>query len=265
MGFGAGYGEGEATAGVIMKTSCLELVGVSKSFGSVQAVHHLSLAIPSGELFCFLGPNGAGKTTTIKMICGLLKPDEGVIRVGGVDLCEDPVAVRRQMGFIPDFPFLYERLTPMEFYEFTGDLYGMDRREVRREQAVAFERFGLNDYATTLIKDLSHGYRQRLIYAVTLLHRPKVLLVDEPFVGLDPFSIRLIKNLLKQMVREGATIFLTTHILALIEDLADRIGILVEGRLAALGTLGELSAGAEGTNLEEIFFRLAGEAPPDHA
>jgi ABC-2 type transport system ATP-binding protein len=237
----------------------IELQNVSKNFGPVQAVRDLTLHIPQGELFCFLGPNGAGKTTTIKMLCGLLKPAQGTIRIGGADIRADAVAARRITGYIPDFPFLYDRLTPTEFFEFTGDLYGVPRAEVEREMEDSFERFGLVEYRHALIKDLSHGLRQRLIYTVTLLHRPKVLFVDEPFVGLDPFSIRMIKDLLRAKAREGMTVFLTTHILALIEDMADRIGIIVNGRLVALGTLKELASKAsmEGGRLEDVFFSLA--------
>jgi ABC-2 type transport system ATP-binding protein len=237
----------------------IELENVSKSFGPVQAVCDLSLRVETGELFCFLGPNGAGKTTTIKMMCGLLRPTQGTIRLGGADIRRDPVAARRITGYIPDFPFLYDRLTATEFFEFTGDLYGVPRERTARERADSFERFGLVEYRDTLVKDLSHGLRQRLIYTVTLLHRPAVLFVDEPFVGLDPFSIRLIKDLLRAKAREGMTIFLTTHILALIEDLADRIGIIVNGRLVALGTQKELATknSVEGGRLEDVFFRLA--------
>ncbi len=237
----------------------IELEHVSKSFGTVQAVRDLNLHVKAGELFCFLGPNGAGKTTTIKMMCGLLRPTQGTIRFGGVDISRDAVAARRITGYIPDFPFLYDRLTSTEFFEFTGDLYGVPREQVTREMEDSFERFGLVEYRDTLVKDLSHGLRQRLIYTVTLLHRPRVLFVDEPFVGLDPFSIRLIKDLLRAKAREGMTIFLTTHILALIEDMADRIGIIVSGRLVALGTQKELAAkgSVEGGNLEDVFFSLA--------
>ena len=237
----------------------IELERLSKDYGSVHAVRELDLAVPRGELFCFLGPNGAGKTTTIKMMCGLLHPTAGRVRIGGVDIGEDPIAVRRMTGYIPDFPFLYDRLTPAEFFEFTGDLYGVPRAEVAREMEEAFERFGLVEHRHVLIKDLSHGLRQRVIYAVTLLHKPRILFVDEPFIGLDPFSIRMIKDLLKAKAREGMTIFLTTHILALVEDMADRIGIIVNGRLVATGTVPQLAAtcSIEGGRLEDVFFSLA--------
>lgn len=235
----------------------IELQHVSKSFGALEAVKDLSLSIPKGELFCFLGPNGAGKTTTIKLLCGLLRPTAGAIRIGGLDPQTDLAATRPLIGYIPDTPFLYERLTPAEFFEFIGDLYAIPRQRVRTEREAAFNLFGLNDYAHCLIKDLSHGFRQRVIYAATFLHAPKVLFVDEPFVGLDPYSIRLIRNLLSEKARDGMTIFFTTHILALAEHLADRIGIIAEGRLAALGTLAELKArSAVQGPLEDIFLHV---------
>jgi ABC-2 type transport system ATP-binding protein len=235
----------------------IEIEHLSKSFGSLQAVKDLSLSIPRGELFCFLGPNGAGKTTTIKMLCGLLRPTAGTIRIGGLDLQRNLAATRPLIGYIPDAPFLYERLTPAEFFEFIGDLYNIPQERVRTERAAAFRLFGLEDYTQTLIKDLSHGYRQRVIYAATFLHQPQVLFVDEPFIGLDPFSIRLIRNLLRQKAREGMTIFFTTHILALAENMADRLGIIAEGRLVGLGTLAELQAqSAVQGQLDDIFLFL---------
>ena len=237
----------------------IEVDRVTKEFGALRAVCDLSLRIPRGQLYCFLGPNGAGKTTTIKMMTGLLRPTRGSVRVGGIDLREDPVAAKKIIGYIPDFPFLYERLTAVEFFQFTGDLYGIPRDRVDEELEKSFQLFGLNDYRKSLIKDLSHGYRQRVAYAATFLHNPQVLFVDEPFVGLDPYTIRLIKDLLRGRTREGMTIFMTTHILALIEDLADRIGIIVNGRLAAEGTRDELVAQTrvKAGSLEDVFFSLA--------
>jgi len=236
----------------------IELQSVSKNFGSVQAVNELTLKVPEGELFCFLGPNGAGKTTTIKMLCGLLRPSSGTIRVAGMDIRTRAVDARRITGYIPDFPFMYDRLTATEFFEFTGDLYNVTREQVAEEVKESFQLFGLTEYRHTLVKDLSHGLRQRLIYTVTLLHRPRVLFVDEPFIGLDPHSIRLIKQVLRQKAREGVTIFLTTHILALIEDLADRVGIIMNGKLIASGSIDELmeQASLKGGRLEDIFFSL---------
>jgi len=235
----------------------IEIEHLAKNFGTLQAVKDLSLTIPRGELFCFLGPNGAGKTTTIKILCGLLKPTGGTIRIQGIDIQTYPAAVRRLIGYIPDTPFLYERLTPVEFFQFIGDLYQVAAAQVHAARERFFALFALEEYARTLIKDLSHGYRQRLIYAATFLHQPEVLFIDEPFVGLDPFSIRLIHDLLRQAARAGTTIFLTTHILAFAEQLADRIGIIADGRLVGLGTLAQLKAYSSMQGpLEDIFLRL---------
>ncbi len=235
----------------------IEIEHLTKKFGTLQAVNDLSLTIPRGELFCFLGPNGAGKTTTIKILCGLLKATSGAIRIQGIDIQSDPAAVRRLIGYIPDTPFLYERLTPTEFFQFIGDLYQIPAARVDEQRERYFELFALEEYARTLIKDLSHGYRQRLIYAATFLHQPEVLFIDEPFVGLDPFSIRLIHDLLRQTARAGTTIFLTTHILAFAEQMADRIGIIAGGSLVGLGTLAQLKAHSSmQAPLEDIFLKL---------
>ena len=238
----------------------IEIDKVSKHFGPKVAVRELSLAIPRGELFCFLGPNGAGKTTTIRMLCGLLDPTAGEVRIAGRRMTKEAVDVRRVMGYIPDTPFMYERLTPDEFMDFTGDLYRIPRDRVREEKERSFALFGLAEHRHNLIMELSHGLRQRVAYAATFLHEPEVLLVDEPFIGLDPHSIRLIRNLLKEKARAGMTILLTTHILALAEDLADRIGIILRGELVALGGLADLlRSHAVGDRLEDVFLHLTGD------
>lgn len=234
----------------------IEIEHVTKDFGRVVAVNDLCLHVPAGEVFCFLGPNGAGKTTTIKILTGLLRPTAGTARIGGLDVQHCPVEAKKLMGYIPDMPYLYERLTPVDFYRFTGDLYNVPRDKIATEIEASFELFGINEYRNTLIKDLSHGMRQRLIYAATLLHDPQVLFVDEPLIGLDPYTIRLIKNLLREKARGGMTVFLTTHILALAEDIADRIGIILEGRLHALATVAELKEQVGGDNLEDVFLKL---------
>jgi ABC-2 type transport system ATP-binding protein len=235
----------------------IEIVDLRKKFGDFEAVKGISLTVGAGELFCFLGPNGAGKTTTIKMMCGLLRPTAGIIRIGGIDLHDNPRAVRQITGYIPDTPFLYDLLTVTEFLEFTGDLYDLPHDQVRRDIGESLTFFGLNDHRHSLIKDLSHGLRQRLVYASTLLQQPRIMFVDEPFVGLDPHSIRAIKLLLRDKAAGGMTIFLTTHILALAEALADRIGIIHEGRIAALGTLDEIrTQTAMDGDLEDIFLGL---------
>jgi len=213
---------------------------LSKTYGTFQALNNLSLEIPDGELFCFLGPNGAGKTTTIKILTGLLHPTSGTATIDGLDIKQDPIKVKKRIGYIPDMPYLYDRLTTTEFFEFTGRLYNISKEKTATELDVAFERFGLNEHRTALVKELSHGLRQRLIYATTFLHNPSVLFIDEPFVGLDPYTIRLIKDLLRAHTANGGTILLTTHILAIAEDIADRIGIIHQGELVALGTLQEL-------------------------
>ncbi len=230
---------------------------LNKYFGTFRAVNDLNIEINAGELFCFLGPNGAGKTTTIKMLCGLLRPTAGDIEIAGVNLSSDPLSIRRQCGYIPDQPFLYERLTPVEYCEFICDLFRMPLQEARNEMNHYFELLDLNDYRTHLIKELSHGLRQRLLYAATLIHRPNVIFVDEPFVGLDPYSIRTIRSLLREQAKRGATIFLTTHILSLAEELADRIAIIHQGSLVDCGTLKELKQrhSSEGS-LEDVFLNL---------
>ncbi len=235
----------------------IEVINVSKSYGDLKAVDNLSLTIPEGELFCFLGPNGAGKTTTIKMMCGLLKPDAGEIRLAGLSMQEDPLPIKKITGYIPDTPFVYERLTCTEFVLFVGDLYRVPREKIEAQLDDTLKLFGLTDHRRSLVKDLSHGLRQRLVYAATMLHEPKILLVDEPFIGLDPYSIRLIKDLMREKARSGTTILLTTHILALAEDMADRIGIMYRGTLAALGTLDQLMEEHRiDGRLEDVFLKL---------
>lgn len=243
----------------------IEINNLTRKFGSFEAVRNLSLTVSSGELFCFLGPNGAGKTTTIKILTGLLRPTSGTAKICGLDMQTDPTAVKKLIGYIPDMPFLYERLTAAEFFQFTADLYDIPQNEVQALCKESFNLFGLSDHHGMLVKDLSHGMRQRLIYASTFLHQPRVMFIDEPLVGLDPYSIRLIKDLLKAKARAGMTIFLTTHILAVAEDIADRIGIIFKGQLIAIGTLKELlSTYSECRNLEDLFLHLtAGNNPSD--
>lgn len=234
----------------------IEIHNLVRRFGSLTAVNNLSLTIPPGELFCFLGPNGAGKTTTIKVLTGLLRPTSGTAAVAGFDITRQPLEAKERIGYIPDMPYLYDRLTTTEYVEFVGDLYRLPKDFLARELDRLFTLLGLDDYRSALVKDLSHGYRQRLVYAATLIHNPQVLFVDEPLIGLDPRTIRLIKDMLVQRARAGMTIFLTTHILALAEDVADRIGIIRDGRMIALGTLEELRAAHGNATLETIFLRL---------
>ena len=236
----------------------IEIKNLSKDYGTILAVDNLSLHVPKGELFCFLGPNGAGKTTTIKIMTGLLKPTSGTALIDGVDITKDPISAKKGVGYIPDMPYLYERLTTTEFFTFTGQLYDVPATTIEAELEKSFELFGLKEHSKALVKDLSHGLKQRLIYASTLLHRPKVMFVDEPLIGLDPYTIRLIKDLLKNHTRAGMTIFLTTHILALAQDIADRIAIINHGKILAIGTLDELREKHGGNDLEDLFLKLTG-------
>ena len=233
---------------------------LSKRFGPVQAVRDLTLHVPAGELFCFLGPNGAGKTTTIKMLTGLLRPDSGSILIGGFDIQTAPVAAKQIIGYIPDMPFLYDRLTPLEFLKFISDLYRVPPPRVAQAIAEGLDQFGLTASRNSLIGELSHGMRQRLIYVATFLHEPKVVFIDEPLIGLDPYSIRMIKDLLRAKARAGMAILLTTHILAVAEEIADRIGIIANGNLIALGKLDALltQTGVQG-RLEDVFLKLTAE------
>lgn len=233
---------------------------LTKSFGSFTAVNNLNLEIATGEFFAFLGPNGAGKTTTIKLLTGLLKPSAGRALVAGYDIQRDPMEARRRIAYIPDLPFLYDKLQPLEFMQLVGELYGMPREVINRRSQELFDVFDLQETRSKLVENLSHGTRQRLAIASALLHDPEVIVIDEPMVGLDPRSARVVKDVLKQRSREGVTIFLSTHILHIAEELADRIGILNRGRLIAVGTMEELRArsGVVGA-LEDTFLTLTRE------
>jgi ABC-2 type transport system ATP-binding protein len=234
----------------------IQIKNLSKSYQGFKALDDLSLVIPDGELFCFLGPNGAGKTTTIKILTGLVHQDNGTAAINGFDTRRQGQDVKRIIGYIPDTPFLYDRLTTSEFFLFYGELYDIPPQRIASECSRLFDTFGLENHRTTLVRNLSHGLRQRLIYATTFLHQPPVLLIDEPFVGLDPYTIKLIKSMLREHTRNGGTILLTTHILAIAEDIADRIGIINQGNLIAYGTLQELQSEHQGANLEDIFLAL---------
>ena len=235
----------------------IEIDQVTKAYGNQIAVDNLSLRIAAGELFAFLGPNGAGKTTTIKLMCGLLFPTAGTIRIGGFDLQTQGDQARQLISYVPDQPFLYERLTGREFLQFIADMYGLPRDHGRQRIEAMIALFGLSPFVDDLTERYSHGMRQRTVFAGALLHEPKVLIVDEPTVGLDPKSIRLLKDLLRQLADGGTTVFLSTHSLDIAQELADRIGIIHRGRLIGLGTLDALrkQAALDGS-LEEVFLTL---------
>ena len=236
----------------------IEFDHVTRVYGPKTAVSDLSLAIPRGELFALLGPNGAGKTTTIKMLVGLLRPSRGAVRVCGFDLVADARNAHLHTGYVPDEPCLYEKLTGREFLWFIADMFGMPRHLATRRIAEEIEHFELGEFADDLAESYSLGMKQRLVFAATLLHDPDVLVLDEPMVGLDPRSVRIVKDLLKARTQEGMTVFMSTHTLAMAEEMADRVGIMVRGRLRFLGTVTELREhmSLETTSLEQLYLEL---------
>ncbi len=235
----------------------IQTTNLRKEFGQLIAVESLSLEVPQGEFFAFLGPNAAGKTTTIKMLTGLLRPTGGRCSVCGYDLETAPREAKSALSYVPDFPFLYDKLTSAEFMRFIAELFNVERTVASRETEALFDKFGLDDYRNELTENLSHGTRQRLVIASALLHNPKVIIIDEPMVGLDPMHARIVKNELKERSRNGVTIFLSTHTLSVAEEMADRIGIINHGRLIALGTVDELRQKSEESGaLERVFLAL---------
>ena len=248
----------------------IRIENLSKFYGKHCAVQDLTLEIPTGQFFGFLGPNGAGKTTTIKIICGLLRATSGRVILSGNGTDEYDVALHSEKakaicGYIPDSPYLYEKLTGYEYIHFVGGLYGVSSAAIDAHVEEFFKMFELLDAAHSLIESYSHGMRQKVVMTGALVHHPKVLVVDEPMVGLDPRSSRLVKDLLKQKCREGTTIFLSTHNLDIAEELCDQIGIIQRGHLIALGTMDELQQKAEAKKdssdlrLESVFLKLTEE------
>jgi len=238
----------------------IELKGLTKRFGSFVAVDDISLAAGKGEIFGFLGPNGAGKTTTIKIIAGLLEADHGEVRINGRDCSREPLLCKGDIGYIPDRPYLYEKLTGAEFLEFLASLYSVPEEDFREASSRYLELFGLGDWRDHLIESYSHGMKQKLVMVSALLHDPPVIVVDEPMVGLDPKSARIVKEIFKSRAGEGTSIFLSTHSLEIAEELCDRIAIIVEGRVRAVGNMEELrrEARMDGSSLEEVFLELTG-------
>jgi ABC-2 type transport system ATP-binding protein len=231
-------------------------------YGEYVAVDGLNLNVKEGELFAFLGPNGAGKTTTIKALTGLLEPDLGSISVGGHDMQTDPIKAKSIMGYVPDVAVFYDKLTSIEFMRFIGDLYEVDRSKLNDNTVELFQKFDLNSFSHFPIEELSHGTRQRLAIAAALVHDPKVFVIDEPMVGLDPLHARAVKEELRARSDHGVTVLMSTHLLNVAQELADRIGIIDQGKLVALGTLNELREGENSFALEEIFLRLFEDKGP---
>jgi ABC-2 type transport system ATP-binding protein len=239
----------------------IKIENLSKQFGDLLALDNLNLEIAQGEFFAFLGPNAAGKTTTIKLLTGLLKPTTGTVFICGHNIQTDYVKAKALISYIPDFPFLYDKLTGVEFLDFVMKLY--PQPNPKKQQELMHELlavFSLWDCRNNLIEYYSHGMRQKLVFASALLHDPQVMIIDEPMVGLDPHSSRVVKDILKQKTKQGVTIFLSTHTLSVAEELADRIGIIDKGKLLALGSLEQLSlaSGIKG-KLEDVFLRITEE------
>ena len=239
----------------------IDLRNLVKEFGDLRAVDDLSLKVDAGEFYVVLGPNAAGKTTTIKMLVGLISPTSGTLNVCGFDVEKEPMEVRRRLAFVPDFPFLYDKLTPWEFFRFTGQLFHLTEEQIQRQTRELIPRFSLNPYLDKRIESLSHGTRQRIAIVSALMHEPKLFVLDEPMVGLDPHHQFVLKEVLKERAAQGMTVFLSTHQLSVAEEVADRIGIVHMGKLVAEGTKEELHAmgGKGNVAFEETFLALTRE------
>jgi ABC-2 type transport system ATP-binding protein len=239
----------------------ISLKSLTKRYGKFVAVDNLDLEVPGGELFGFLGPNGAGKTTTLRMIAGILLPTSGTVRLGGFDVARNPMEAKARLGFIPDRPYIYEKLTGTEFLRFVAGLYGISGKELEHRIGELLELFDLSDWGDSVVESYSHGMRQKLIISSAFIHKPAVIIVDEPMVGLDPKAARTLKDLFREYVQRGNTIMMSTHTLEVAESLCDRIAIIQAGKIRAIGTMEELrtqaTTGAAG--LETIFLRLTGE------
>jgi ABC-2 type transport system ATP-binding protein len=241
-------------------TAMISLRGARKTYGKFAAVKGIDLDVYRGEIFGFLGPNGAGKTTTIRMVAGVLQPTQGSVLVGGDDLDKNPEAAKSRIGYIPDRPYLYEKLSGGEFLRFVAGLWGKDGDAVEARADRLLELFQLSQWKDELIESYSHGMRQKILISSALIHQPELIVVDEPLVGLDPRSARLLKDLFRTFVKNGGTVFLTTHTLEVAEALCDRIAIINQGEIMAMGTMEELRSqvDAGGAHLEEIFLKVTG-------
>ena len=233
---------------------------LTKSYGSLVALRDFSLDVPTGEILALVGPNGAGKTTALKLLVGLLTPTAGSVRIDGLDVIRDHLEVKRRLAFLPDQPFLYEQLTVAELLGFIGGLYALSPPQLRERSSALVSLFGLSDAVSRRVGQLSFGMKSRLALIMSLLRAPQVLIMDEPFFGLDPQTLRLIKQHLAEQAQAGMTIVLSTHQLPVVEDVAHRIAILDRGRLMALGTLDELKRSHGGHRLEEVFFQLTSQS-----
>src|SRR6202167_1115215 len=235
---------------------------LTKKFGDLVAVDDVTLKVERGEFFAVLAPTAPGRTPLIRVLAGLLKPTSGTARVAGFDVQADPLEARRRLAYVPDFPFLYDKLTPWEFLRFTGHVFQMSESRIQEASRALIPRFHLEQFIGRPIEGLSHGTRQRVAIVSALLHDPEVLVIDEPMVGLDPQHARVVKDVFKERTRNGVTIFLSTHQLSVAEEMADRIGIMHQGRLIAVGTREELRRrSGDAGPLEHVFLTLTGNAP----
>lgn len=243
-------------------------VGLTKRFGAMTAVDNLTLQVRKGEFFGFLGPNGAGKSTTIRMLCGLLRPDYGGVRVAGYDLATHPLEVKANIGVLPEETSLYERLTGAEFLQFAGRMYGLPTEEARSRTADLLELMELTEVKDKLIVDYSMGMKKKTALAAALIHRPRVMFLDEPFNGIDPISVRAIRNVMRHLIERGTTIFISSHVMEVVERLCTRVAIIHHGRIVGEGTLAELRAMAHtggDSSLEDIFLKLVDARVEDEA
>lgn len=234
---------------------------IKKKYGDFYALKSLDLSINKGELFGFLGPNGAGKTTLIRILTGIIKPTSGTVHIAEHNLFEAPEKAKALLGYVPDRPYLYEKLTPIEYFDFMGGLYSVNKDRIREKGEEMLKMFDLWERRNELIESFSHGMKQKVAMSAAILHDPQIFVVDEPTVGLDPRSVKMAKNYFKRLISEGKTVFLTTHTLSVAQDLCDRIAIIRQGEIVALGNMEELQTRAKmpGNNLESVFLKITEE------
>lgn len=237
----------------------IRIKNLEKRYGKFQALHPLNLHVKKGEVFGFLGPNGAGKTTTIRTLAGVLTPTAGTVHIDGIDIISNPVQSKKKVGYIPDRPYLYDKLTAREFLTFVGQLYGLSPDQIRERGELLLKENGLLDRSDELIEAYSHGMKQRLVLSSALLHNPPLLIVDEPMVGLDPHGARQIKDRFREIADSGRTVFLSTHSLDVAQEVCDRVGILFKGRLVALETVEDLLEKQNSGDLEDVFLKITEE------
>jgi len=248
-----------------MAQPMIQLINLSKHYGKLAAVDNLNLEVRAGEIFGFLGPNGAGKTTTIRTMMGILKPTSGQVLLGAHDVIKEPVKAKAITGFIPDRPFIYEKLSGNEFLTFVGSLHRMEMPRLERRIGAMLERLELTPWKDELVESYSHGMKQRLVVCAALIHEPRILVIDEPMVGMDPKGARTLKDLFRALAADGTTVFLSTHSISVAEEICHRIGIIQKGRLIACGAVAEMHRHASGStgNLESVFLELTRDAERD--